>query len=613
LYAVTFYPSNSKILFIYLFSKMSAKVCQLCGKSLSRLRVGGDGDFCSREHRNQYGVRRGMDRLEEVNKIASLMRRRENPRHIAASKLMCNSALDRRGFFEARQSTRKPDVAAFSPVFRGPAAPRMANGADRYVPPRAARLPGFAAARRSDAARTRITGRGTAPELPRRGQKPHMQLPRAPFVSLRREAPAAPAAWRDFGMLRHTGIRVHLGQTPPTLRATAAQGARALAEGTHLCKIKSAALEGNALRVSIAVGFSIPAAIWRDFSGPPAMPAALVWPRKPRQVLPGSHNSSVAPRTLNLPIATLQTCLPEVPSGTYRTRFVFPGALAARNRRPAAAPDAAARASDISWRPSDPQSKGVVVLPPVAGFARRNGAHLFALPLSLSSTNPAPQVSFKGFVPREPVGCPTVAFEGTVAAAIASAPAPDVPAPAPVPLSAAITVEDHFGSGWENWMGGMRDWLVDVAGVRTGSLALFVPSLELIDYELEFLARIDTRSLTWVVRAAGLDEYLRCTLTSIGGGELEFSRCAVLAGVAEAPVTAPLRIPGKPRSAMTVGTRVAGDSFEVRVDGKTVDTWMDDRLPMGGIGFTGAANDRARLYWVRLSSTELTTQLTGKE
>jgi hypothetical protein len=171
-----------------------------------------------------------------------------------------------------------------------------------------------------------------------------------------------------------------------------------------------------------------------------------------------------------------------------------------------------------------------------------------------------------------------------------------------------VRIEEHFGSGWDNWMGGMKEWLVDVAGVRTGSLALFVPSLELIDYELDFLARIDTRSVTWVVRAAGLDEYLRCTLTAVAGGELEFSRCAVVAGVAQAPVTAAQRLPGKPRSAMTVSTHVSGDTFTVSVDGKSIDTFDDDRFPMGGIGFTGAPDDRARLYWVRLSSTELTAK-----
>ena len=94
----------------------------------------------------------------------------------------------------------------------------------------------------------------------------------------------------------------------------------------------------------------------------------------------------------------------------------------------------------------------------------------------------------------------------------------------------------------------------------------------------------------------------------MAGGEVEFSRCAVVAGVAQAPVTAAQRLPGKPRSAMTVSTCVSGDSFTVSVDGKSIDTWDDDRFPMGGIGFTGAPDDRARLYWVRLSSTELTAK-----
>ena len=57
---------------------MSARTCQLCGRPLSRIWVGAGGDFCSREHRNQYGLRLGMDRLQEANKVATLMRRREN-------------------------------------------------------------------------------------------------------------------------------------------------------------------------------------------------------------------------------------------------------------------------------------------------------------------------------------------------------------------------------------------------------------------------------------------------------------------------------------------------------------------------------------------------------
>ena len=55
-------------------------------------------------------------------------------------------------------------------------------------------------------------------------------------------------------------------------------------------------------------------------------------------------------------------------------------------------------------------------------------------------------------------------------------------------------------------------------------------------------------------------------------------------------------------------TRVDGDTFTVKVDGNSIDSWDDDRFPMGGVGFIGAPDDRARLYWVRLSSTELTAK-----
>src|SRR5437763_16793445 len=87
---------------------MSARTCQFCEKPLSRLRVGGDGDFCSKEHRNQYRLRAGMDRLVEVNKVANLMRRRESARQIAPATLICNGATARRGFMDAQPARIDP-------------------------------------------------------------------------------------------------------------------------------------------------------------------------------------------------------------------------------------------------------------------------------------------------------------------------------------------------------------------------------------------------------------------------------------------------------------------------------------------------------------------------
>ena len=596
---------------------MSAKACLLCGKPLGRLRVGGDGEFCSREHRNQHRLRRGMDRLEEANKVTSLMRRRENPRHISAARLMCNSALEQRGFLETKPLAQETEIAAYSPVLPGPAAPRVNRGPDRYKPQRATRLPGPGVSRRADPSRLSIGGRGTPPEVPPRRQKMQVKISQAPLISLRCDRPAPSPVRRDYGMLRRGRIRVHLGNGSLAPGALEPRRAPTLEYQTHPRTVKSHALEGNALRVSIGMGFRIPGVSWRSFLSRPPAPAGLVWPRAPHRVPQGSQDFTATNRNLEIQIPKFATRLPAVADRTRPAQFVFPGSLTPRGPAPASGADPTRRSTEVSWSRSEPRSRGMVVVPPYAGFAKRNGARVFTIVLMPSSTRPVRQVAFSAFVPREPVGCPKVAVEGMVVAAIAGSPiAPGAGAEIAAPLTLAtpakpaemVRIEEHFGSGWDDWVGGTKDWKVDVAGVRTGPLALYRPTLELIDYELEFLARIDTRSLNWVVRAAGLDEYLQCTLTAVGGGELEFSRCAVVGGVAQAPTTLSQRLPGKPRAAMTVGTRVFGDTFTVSVDGNSIDSWDDDRFPMGGIGFIGAPDDRARLYWVRLSSTELTAK-----
>ena len=170
-----------------------------------------------------------------------------------------------------------------------------------------------------------------------------------------------------------------------------------------------------------------------------------------------------------------------------------------------------------------------------------------------------------------------------------------------VPPAEVVRYEEHFDSGWDNWVGGVADWKVDVAGVRTGELALYVPTLELSDYDLEFLARIDTHSVTWVVRAAGSDSHLLCSV-AVEDGQLQFSHAVVQGGVAEATAVSATRVPGRPRATFTVRMRVSGPIFSITIDGKTIDSWVDDRLATGGIGFKGAPDDRARLYWVRVSS-----------
>jgi hypothetical protein len=546
-----------------------------------------------------------MDRLVEVDKVTSLMRRRENPRQISPARLMCNSAIDTRGFLQSKTYLPPPELAPFAPLFRIPEPPRLSAVSDRYVAPRTTTFAGQGV-RRTDTARIRIAGQSSVLELPQPKRRFSAHVTPAPMAALRCRVPAASGLRRDFALLRQQGVRVHTGQEPASLKRLMVPGTAALGRSLPTPKVGGSPLVGNALRVSIALRFGPPGVGRKMFTTPPAMSTALVWPKAPHVVLPDVKNATATARALAIRITNPNTCLPEVRGGKRPTKLIFRGPLTPGKPKPRSKGMPPARTTDLAFILSDPRTGRIGVPPTSAGFAKRNGVHLCNLTLLPTATNPTPHVTFRPFLPQEPVGCPTVPFEGTTAASIITAPATGetVAAAAPEPAHAAIRLEEHFGGGWDNWEGGTQDWLVDVAGVRTGSLALFMPTLDLVDYELEFLARIDTRSLTWVVRATDLQEYMRCTLTAIPGNELEFSRTVVRSGTAETTVVAPIRIPGKPRAAMTVRTRVHGDTFEVSVDGKDTDTWQEDRLYCGGIGFMGAPDDRARLYWVRISSID---------
>jgi hypothetical protein len=601
---------------------MNARTCQLCGKPLSRLRGGVDGDFCSREHKSQYGLRLGMDRLQEANKVANLMRRRENPRQFAAARLMCNSAGSARVCDSLKLLAAQVLPAGLSPVFSVAGKPQMATGPQGYLQPQPARLPGVSKARRPDSSRIRITSRKTAPALRRHEVSLRAKLAQARITALHTAPPETVAQPRRFDLLPHSRTRVELGLGPATLHTANALGMVSIHQTPRTFKLRTTPQKGNALRVSSGIGFRVPRAHLPEQASAPAMRSALVWPHQLHSTTPGSVARQAAPKLLQVGLPIPNVKCPAGPRPTRPARFLRANVVALAARRPAAGLKPPARSGGVEWNPKDPKWAGSVPGPESAGFARRNGAHLFALPMQANTIDAVRQLASAPIhVQESPVGYPRVAIHDTLAGAIlspgnlAGAPGGLAPGggsmadvePEATPLAAAPAVvmrlEEDFNNGWGNWTGGTADWLVDVAGVRTGSLALYNPSMGQIDYELEFLARIDQRRISWAVRAASQDEYCRCTLTAIPGGELEFSRSVMFEGAAEPEVTVAGRIAAKPKSSLTVRTRVDGESYTVSVNGKTIATWTDARLPIGGVGFMGSPEDRARLYWVRLSSS----------
>jgi hypothetical protein len=597
---------------------MSVKTCQLCGKPLSRLRVGADPEFCSKEHRSQFRLRKGMDRLVEVNKVANLMRRRESPRQITFSSLMCQSAITPRGFYDAERTAvhTTPFNREFN--YQEFAQPRITAHADDCLAPRTRRHSGQKALRRPNTGKIRINNIDPRPMMPDGRWALPARIVQAPARNLHHRAPARPVQ-REFKLLRQSGIRVHVGKGPAALRRATFCGTEALGQGVRKPGVRFIAAVGNPLRVSIGKGFTIATAHVRKFESRPAMCSALVIPKSAMQVSMESLNSAAVARSLTAGTTAIALRIPRSPRAAQSSQFPAHAAMppAMGSARAGAFPPV--RSSAVAWQPCDAKWNPGGITPPSAGFARRNGAHLKRLAMMPNGVTSAPQVTFAPFVPQEPKGCPVVPFQAVIAGgAQAPAPTPAVTTPladapqlkvAPKPVPVAVHFEEHFDAGWDNWVGGVQDWKVDVAGVRTGAMALFMPTLDLEDYELEFLARIDAKSVNWVVRASGEDQHVHCTLTVLEGNQLEFSRTFVKGGATENKVVSSTRVPGKKRSAVTIRTVVSGSSFAVAVDGKTVDTWTENRLPSGGVGFTGAPDDRARLYWVKVSSS----QNTGKE
>jgi hypothetical protein len=189
---------------------MNARTCLLCGKPLGRIWVGAGDDFCSREHGNQYRLKRGMDRLTEANKISSLMRRRENPRPIASASLPLDAAASHRDFPEvkipAAGATRFPSLRLPSGSSR-----RISPVSERFVQPRLPRLAGSSQPRQPDCALLRISRRKTAPVGPPRRVALPVRIPRARAALLRNRMLGTGGECRAFGGFRHVVIRAHAG------------------------------------------------------------------------------------------------------------------------------------------------------------------------------------------------------------------------------------------------------------------------------------------------------------------------------------------------------------------------------------------------------------------
>jgi hypothetical protein len=173
---------------------------------------------------------------------------------------------------------------------------------------------------------------------------------------------------------------------------------------------------------------------------------------------------------------------------------------------------------------------------------------------------------------------------------------------------AAVALNEDFRSGLDNWAspgGSTTEWSFDATGfVRPGPLALYRPSVNLTDYQVQFLGLLDKKALSWVVRAADFDNFYVVKLEVLKPGRmssLSLTRYAVINGKAQDrhDVNIPLTV--EPDTLYRVRMDMRGSDFAVEVQDQIADSWTEARLPRGGIGFFTASGEASRLRWVQIT------------
>lgn len=168
----------------------------------------------------------------------------------------------------------------------------------------------------------------------------------------------------------------------------------------------------------------------------------------------------------------------------------------------------------------------------------------------------------------------------------------------PPPDSSAVSGMEMGGAGW------ITEWASDAAGSARGrQLSLYRPSLSMSDYRLDFLGRIESRSLGWVFRAADSSNYYAAKLEAPrpGARTLTITRFAVIHGFEGMHIQRTLTLAAGAAETLKVRLEARGPRFTVWVQNQVVEDWEDDRLKTGGLGFLNEREERGQVGSIQIA------------
>jgi hypothetical protein len=161
--------------------------------------------------------------------------------------------------------------------------------------------------------------------------------------------------------------------------------------------------------------------------------------------------------------------------------------------------------------------------------------------------------------------------------------------------TASATTQTGGGAGW------ISEWASDPTGSARGrQISLYRPSMTMADYRMEFLGRIERKSLGWVFRAVDSSNYYVGKLEASPAG-LTITHFGVIRGIEGPHIQRMLSIAGAAGTALKVRLDANGPRFTIYVQNQVVEEWQDDRLKSGGVGFLNEREERAQVGSVQIA------------
>ena len=215
---------------------------------------------------------------------------------------------------------------------------------------------------------------------------------------------------------------------------------------------------------------------------------------------------------------------------------------------------------------------------------------------SFGATKTATESLLSSFMVKVAIAALIVAFCATVYFVFGGKSQPPATAPAADKAGPSIMV----GSG--GWVEG---WAGDPTDTHYGrQITIYRPSLKLSDYRIEFKGEIETKSLGWVFRATDPEDYYAMKLAIVTPGlkpKLALLKYMVAHGHETQVGRVPIDLDVQLDTVYSVRVDVKGPKFITYVQGQLMDTWIDDHLTSGGVGFLNEREERGRVKSVTVS------------